>query len=464
MIKKLLISTFIALFIFISANADAALKKGPYIQSAGKTEVTIVWQTDHISDGKINWGLDENLGNEINAQAGEMHKIVISGLQADTTYFYQVTSDGATSSIYSFITAPEPWTPYRFIAFGDSRSGYADHRRVAEAILQEAPDIYFNSGDISCTGTDELCWQNHFDIEKDLMATTYMMPAIGNHDTDGANVANYQKFFAPPPNGKGDLEGRFYFQDWGNARFIVLDYTIGFPPGSVQSDWMLEVLQDAYDSKDILHTLIIVHEGPYTAKSGRSGNSNLRNMMGTFKDLGVTCIFSGHDHHYYRGESDNGVNFLVTGGGGAGLYDCDMTQDWGIRNVMCEKTYHYVMFDVNGPDISAVAITSNGEELERFTWRSTKTPPDYNNLPDGDEHQNIDGDNTVIPDGDTGNNDNGGLPVDGKEEEQYNPEFGFAGCSSSGSLSAVVILLFSTIFLVLYRTNRAKSIKNKLNQ
>ena len=186
--KYSVISLFTLIFIFVSFNAHAGLKKGPYIQSTSKTEVTIVWQSDNISDGGLNWGMDENLGNEINAPVGEMHKVKISGLTADTTYYYQVTGDGDTSQIYSFITAPQPWTPFRFIAFGDSRSGYSDHRRVAEAILQEAPDLYFNSGDISCTGTDEVCWQNHFDIEKDLMASTYMMPTIGNHDTDRKSV------------------------------------------------------------------------------------------------------------------------------------------------------------------------------------------------------------------------------------------------------------------------------------
>ncbi len=461
--KNILTCLLILLFICVSFNAFAAIKKGPYIQSTSKTEVVIVWQTDGISDGTLNWGTDEKLGTEIKVQAGEMHKAVISGLSADTTYYYQVTSDGATSDTYSFVTAPQPWTPFRFIAFGDSRSGYTDHRRLAEAMLQEAPDLYFNSGDISCTGTDEVCWQNHFDIEKELMASTYMLPTIGNHDTNGSDVSNYQKFFAPPPNGLDDLEGRFYYQDWGNTRFIVLDYTIGFPPGSVQSDWMLEAIQEAYDSKDILHIFIIVHEGPYTAKAGRSGNANLRNLMGTFKDMGVTCIFSGHDHHYYRGESDNGVNFLVTGGGGAGLYDCDMTQDWGVRNIICEKTYHYVVFDVNGPDISAVAITSNGEELERFTWKSEKIPPDYSDIPDGDEANDIDGDAIVPPDGDDGGN--GGNPTDGNnEEEQYNPDFGFAGCSSGGGLSVFALILFGAALIAISRRNRKHDGTNSNNQ
>ncbi len=467
MYKKSAISTaflFILIAVF-ATNVYAGLKKGPYLQVVNKTGASVVWQTDSPAAGTVEWGMDESLGNVLDAAAGEMHEVRIEGLKTNTPYYYRVSSDGETTKIYEFWTAPEPWTPFRWIAYGDSRSGYNDHLRVTEAMIQEAPDIYSNSGDITCSAKDELCWQKHFDIEHELMATTNLLPVIGNHDVDGANADNYKKYFVTPENGYEEWQDHFYYQDWGNARFIVLDFKIPLSIGSTQASWLEEMIIEASEDSDLLHTFIFIHEGPYTAKDARSGNAPLRSMMDMFKEYNVTCIISGHDHYYYRGESSNGVNFLVTGGAGASLYDCNPTTDWGVRNIMCEKVYNYIVFDVNGRDISAVAKMATGEVLETFNWTSPKISPEYTpeeQAGEGDEE--VDGDGAVTPvDGDQGNaanddiDDNDGSGATGSTSEEYDPEFGFSGCNSGEASFGLGILSMLLVVAFVYR-RKSKSL------
>jgi hypothetical protein len=455
--RHVIITAVIAAALMLSQPALAGFVKGPYIQKVSKTGVVFVWQTESASPGTVAWGLDESLGNSLEVAAGTMHEAGLDGLKANTTYFYQVTSDGQTSNLYHFKTAPSAYSPFRFVAFGDSRSGYNEHRRVASSIMAEDPSLYINSGDLVCNGPDEMCWQEHFDIELELMATRFLLPALGNHDTEGLNCVQYKRYFSLPANGVEAHDELYYHVDWGNTRFIVLDDQIAsYAAGSLQYEWLLYTLQEAADDPYIQHIFLVTHMGPYSAKPERAGNTHMRNLIETLAEYKVTAIFSGHDHHYYRGQAHNGVDFIVTGGGGASLYDCQPKADFGVRNIQCVKDYNYVVLDVNGPYVTATAKTADGQVIEEWDWVSEKKLPD---MPaDGDE-PNPDGD---APDGDTqdGDTPDGDTPqVDGDEPQvdgdepfrpgdgsgaqEYNPEFGFSGCSqhADGEAFPVFVLL-----------------------
>jgi hypothetical protein len=119
----------------------------------------------------------------------------------------------------------------------------------------------------------------------------------------------------------------------------------------------------------------------------------LRHWRDQMLEQGVDYLFSGHDHHYMRGMADNGLPFLVTGGGGAGLYDIReecLTQGEPIDAAnfgwlpepglnpytifYSLKVNNYVRVDINGPYFSACAkqVTGSadrpGEIFDCFTY------------------------------------------------------------------------------------------------
>lgn len=470
MLKRFMSMMIFALAILsLTSLAHAGLKKGPYVQKVTKTAATIAWETNGSAGGTVYWGTDEDLGETLDALPGVMHEVDLEGLKANTRYCYQVESEGETSSLYCFKTAPEWHTNFRFVAYGDSRSGYAEHRQITERIMQEEPDIYLNSGDLVCDGPDEICWQWHFDIERELMATKMLIPAIGNHDVDGTNTSQYRKYFALPEHVAGpEYQEHFFYTDWGNTRFIALDSEVaGFSVGGYQYNWLIAVLQDAKEDPDILHIFLSVHEGPYTAKPGRSGNQGLRRIAEELADYNVTAIFSGHDHHYYRATDPNGLEIIVTGGGGAGLYDCEPRPDYGLRNHMCVKKNHYIVFEVEGKYATATVKTIDGDILETFQFVSPKEPREYDpnedNGDDGEDNGGDGGDNgDDIPDdgADTGDDptDTPNVPTGpSMTGPQYDPNDGFSGCNNMNAAANVFgFILLGLVFASLFVRRRIK--------
>ena len=70
----------------------------------------------------------------------------------------------------------------------------------------------------------------------------------------------------------------------------------------------------------------------------------------------------GH-HHSYERVIVNDVTYIVTAGGGAGLYNLDHPEP-GSQAAL--KVHHYVVVDVSGNRLSGTAIDRNGQVIDRF--------------------------------------------------------------------------------------------------
>ena len=69
---------------------------------------------------------------------------VITGLDADAVYEYQVPTD----SVHAFQTCPAAGKPMDIVFYGDSRDGEPEHVRIVAAVMAQNPDMVFESGDI----------------------------------------------------------------------------------------------------------------------------------------------------------------------------------------------------------------------------------------------------------------------------------------------------------------------------
>lgn len=72
----------------------------------------------------------------------------------------------------------------------------------------------------------------------------------------------------------------------------------------------------------------ILHHPPYTC-GGHTGDTRVQQRwVPLFEQFGVDLVLAGHDHNYQRFRAQNGVRYIVDGGGGAPLYslvDCPPT-------------------------------------------------------------------------------------------------------------------------------------------
>jgi predicted phosphodiesterase len=380
-----------ALVLTLSPLVSAGISRGPYLQDVRTDRITMAAESDDGSECRLEWGhWGEGFGRSLPMSGeGDHHEVTLDGLDASNCYNYRIVCGLRQSPDATFCTAPLPGESFSFVIFGDTRSNHDIHAALAQAIRDEGVDFYINTGDLVSDGTSEADWDYFFEAERELLLEIPFYPVVGNHDEEGGKVEIYTRLFAPPDEGSGSEN--YYAFTYGNARFIILDNQsmwLGRPEDETdQGVWLASELEAAYRDQRIEHTFVIVHQNMYSAKEGRDGDEGLRHWREEMLEMGVDWVFSGHDHHYVRGVADNGLPFIVTGGGGASLYevipeyltqgDPVEAENFGWLPEPGTNSYtiyyslmvnHYIRVDINGPHLSACAKQSDGQAFDCFTY------------------------------------------------------------------------------------------------
>jgi hypothetical protein len=372
-----------------SAAADP-FRKGPYLQSVTERSITLMWESDGKVPGTVR--LLDAAGTSmrtLEAEANDIHEVVVDGLEAGRRYRYEVECQGELSA-GEFATAPQTGAPFSFVVFGDSRSTSSSHTRVVERVRREVPDFILGTGDMVDNGSREDEWQTFFDIERDLLRENVMFPSLGNHDRQGRGrtADNFRKYFSLPENSP-DPE-RYYAFTYSNARFLVLDSNAYAFALTDQTAWIEQQLQQARLNPAIKFIFITMHHPPYSV-SLHGGRTELRDAWTPlYEKYGVTAVFSGHDHVYSRAEKNN-VKYFVSGGGGAPLYPRSRKPsplDVAATKYF-ERTNHYLRVVAVGDLVEVTAIRADGSLMETVSWGAAPRPPEAltglrpNDPPDG---------------------------------------------------------------------------------
>ncbi len=320
-----------------SPDAEAAVvRRGPWLQQVTGEHAIVVWETQDEATVHVRYGTTPAMEERSADSGGLHHEVRLDGLGVGTTIYYALyEEDEALTETCSFTSATGPETAFRFVVFGDNRSDAVAHGAVVNGILAE-PGLAFviNSGDMVGSGEVESDWETFFDIEGELLAHMPDWPTIGNHEAHDGEVPIYDRLFALPTEGTGTEH--YYAFTFGNSRFLVLDGHVEVEPWyqcllqlkaydecftRAQDAFIADELERAVADPAIRHIFVTTHMGPYSSKEGRTGSSQMRAWLPRFLQYGVDVVFSGHDHYYEHGVSGNGIDYVISGGGGAPLYD-----------------------------------------------------------------------------------------------------------------------------------------------
>ncbi|MGM0576230.1 MAG: metallophosphoesterase [Myxococcota bacterium] len=362
------------------------ITRGPFLQQPGPDRMMVVWEQDEASGAVIRYGETDAYGQELVVdEAATRHEVFVEGLEPGTRYHYGVyEGDEPRSEDASFSTAVDRDTPFRFVVFGDTRNRHDVHASVVDAIRAEEPLFAIQTGDLVADGEVQEQWDTYFEIEQPLMGQVPVFPVIGNHDEHEGQADLYVEHFALPEDTPGPEH--YYSFDYGNVHVLVLDGYVYADPWPVcvqerdlwvddcfhpaQQEWLEQDIRDAVADPDVDHVFVSIHIGPYSSKDGRSGNSQMRRLLPWLRGMGVTAIFSGHDHYYERGTSGNGIPYMITGGGGAPLYDVSDPNSAPHEVVYNESVENYIVVDVDGDEVSFTARTPEGRLLDEFSVTS----------------------------------------------------------------------------------------------
>ena len=323
---------------------------GPYVVGATARGATVAWIVES----------DEVTFHAAGAAAKSSPSLHVeytnlSGLQPNTKYEYEAAGQSG-----SFKTPPNGLEPFKLLVFGDDRTRHDVHRKMIARILENgAPDVMLHTGDLVENGWDSSLWKLYFEIERDLLKQTSLFPAQGNHERNSKDF--YQFFQQSLP---------YYSFNWGNAHFTVFSSDLANASKSQlgrdafwaeQTKWMEE---DLAANQKADYRFVVAHHAPYTAVTSRQGdNPHITALVPLWEKYHVTAGLFGHDHNYQH-YLKNGVHYLVSGGGGAPLYDVGKPDPAMTQKVMSIENFVTVNF--NGKTAKVQAIDINGKVIEEF--------------------------------------------------------------------------------------------------
>ena len=217
--------------------------------------------------------------------------------------------------------------PVRFIVYGDMRftdssetqaSRPGARESLVDRIASERPEAVFLTGDVPWHGGNEADY-GVYSRETAAWRSEQLrvFPVLGNHEFQqcAEQVCLEHRWQTFP-----ELRGRrWYSLALGSElRFIALDSNASLLPGSEQSLWLQQQIDNLAGSVRFL--VILLHHPPRTdAPEGvRANEAALAVQLAAAvpRAHAHLLVCGAHVHNYERFERD-GIVFLVSGGGGA---------------------------------------------------------------------------------------------------------------------------------------------------
>jgi 3',5'-cyclic AMP phosphodiesterase CpdA len=307
-----------------------SLTRGPYLQLGNENSVTVRWRTNIPTNSTI------TLGNSFGAYTNTIdsttitteHTVKISGLTADTKYYYTIGSSvlvlQAGADNY-FVTMPLSNSNRKtnIWALGDCGNASANQIDTKNAFIGTSyVDALITLGDNAYSyGLDAEFQAEFFDIYKDDILKYYKLyPTPGNHDygNSDANTAKrdnaYFSSFDLPTNGEcGGLASgteAYYSFDVGNVHLISLD-SYGREDGNTTKLYDTLGAQTLWVKNDLAANtkrwvVVYFHHPPYTMTSHNSDaeagdlGAMRENFIRILERYGVDVVLCGHSHGYER--------------------------------------------------------------------------------------------------------------------------------------------------------------------
>ncbi|HEY4177701.1 MAG TPA: metallophosphoesterase [Kofleriaceae bacterium] len=345
----------------LSARRDKGIVRGPTLAAVTATSAHVVVETDPDTDAVLSWGTS-GLDHQVTSPPGRHHDFALEGLPTGAIR-YRVNAGADQSAEQIFHTVPAAGATIRIGIYGDVRGGHSTHRKLVDQMFAEPLDLVAVTGDMVLRGPDIADWQRFFAITEPLLGALRYLPTIGNHDLglDGAQI------FALPPLPPDRPTGTFWYAyDYADVHLVFLDSNAY--DARAQEKWLEDDLRAARARKTRA-ILAFTHDGPYS-RGYHGGSVDARTRYAPILvRYGVDYLFSGHDHLYQRGEQD-GLRYIVTGGGGASLYSptcgvkgrraCAVPD--GMKFIA--KEHHFLVATIDATTVEVCARKTDGALLE----------------------------------------------------------------------------------------------------
>jgi hypothetical protein len=265
-----------------------------------------------------------------------------------TTAASTATVSTTTTTVETTTTTSSPVG--ELLVIGDFGSGGSAEYAVADAmrswsqthdvaaILTTGDDLY--TSDVQKAWTTPFGWVSEADIP--------VWATWGNHDNQRPKAVN--SAFGYPP--------RWWVRQWGRVEVIGVDSTdVG---SAEQEQWLKATLSVAASP-----VIVAEHYPAYSCSYHGDSTAVRKNWAPLFGQAGVEMVLSGHEHNYQRFEV-GGVEYVVSGGGGAGLYALKDCASGHPPRIAGDMVHQFLAISQSQAGLHVQVVASDGSIVDTF--------------------------------------------------------------------------------------------------
>ena len=326
---------------------------------ADETQLNFAWYSkdaDGAATPVVHFGTDRNNltsfegtsaavdSSLTNGEAYSYNHVTVTGLQANTTYYYTVEKSGTETEVQTYTTGD--FASAQILYVGDPQIG------ASKGQPQNGAELVAESGAANTAArNDGFAWDRTLDIATaqnpgldfvisagdqvnktgqakeeeyagylapDALASLPVATTIGNHDS--LNPDYMYHFNNPNQTGYGETEaGGDYYYSYGSGLFIVLN-TNNYNVAEHE-----QAIQEAVASDpDATFRIVTIHQDIYGSGLDHSDTDGMilrTQLTPIFDEYDIDVVLQGHDHTYSR------TKLLYGDGQTHGTYEFRLNED-----------------------------------------------------------------------------------------------------------------------------------------
>lgn len=226
--------------------------------------------------------------------AYRLNEVKLTGLKAETTYYYKVGDGTKWSDAMSFTTAPQSKdAETNFFVLADIQTNDTTNLNAAVSLIKNSTDKYsfgIQTGDAIDNVNQFANWSGLFTtMNSATLGGIDVFHTLGNHEYYGDEYGDVAGSIFSVEN---HTQGGYYSAEYGSVYVGVLN-----DGGDILSA-LAEAKEDAQSSK-CAWKVLVMHQPIYGTESFMEETKRLK-VVQAIEEAGFDVVFSGDDHAYAR--------------------------------------------------------------------------------------------------------------------------------------------------------------------
>jgi acid phosphatase type 7 len=372
-VRRCLLPGLLLLLLAASPSRSARCVRGPYLQNTSTGSIEIRWELDRRGRSSVEYHTGGETPRRVDsAFEGMKHRVRLTGLRPGERYEYRVwRGDERVSDAYRFRAAPAEPEPFAFAVFGDFGAGTREQLQVARLLERSPAEFALLCGDmVYGRGEEEHYDRRFFEPYRRSLRRMTFWPALGNHDVGTKDGAPALAMFDVPANGPAGLQtGRNYSFDYGSAHVAAIDSNASARTlRTIIGPW----LEQDMAASTRMWKFVFMHHPPFSSANHGEDRKIKEVMVPVFTRAGVDIVFAGHDHAYERVRPQEGITYVVSGNGGARLYEHRNPHDY--TAMFYNRKHGLTEVTIAGARLRLRHVNVDGAEVDRYEIDKTPAP------------------------------------------------------------------------------------------